>query len=205
MYRPLPVVMRQNYWRTGAFAPVGKARRSRKHLHRKGKSTFCWHIYLSTKILQYELVEKEQPANVLILLCNSFLCLAKHCSGTKKIYHKEDNLKIRKNLPVEGFCGNVFLLAGGYSCRFCRSMTSDPAHHVLRSSICYIHLFESRGRGKGSGYVSVYGLHPDSMGSLVPYPDLDSRSGSGSKRAKITHKNKKKLINLIFWMFSFEG
>jgi hypothetical protein len=38
------------------------------------------------------------------------------------------------------------------------------------------------------------GLDPDSMGS----PDPASQSGSGSRRAKITHKNRKKIINLIF-------
>jgi hypothetical protein len=36
----------------------------------------------------------------------------------------------------------------------------------------------------------------DSMGSLDPYPD--SQSGSGSRRAKMTHKHRKKLINFIF-------
>ncbi len=32
-------------------------------------------------------------------------------------------------------------------------------------------------------------LDPDSMGSLDPYPDPDSQSGSGCRRAKMTHKN----------------
>jgi hypothetical protein len=31
---------------------------------------------------------------------------------------------------------------------------------------------------------------PDSMGSLDPYPDLDSGSGSGSRRAKMAQKNR---------------
>jgi hypothetical protein len=31
--------------------------------------------------------------------------------------------------------------------------------------------------------------YPDSMVSLDPYPDPDSQSGSGSRRAKIFHKN----------------
>ncbi len=49
----------------------------------------------------------------------------------------------------------------------------------------------------------------DSVVSLDPDPD--SRSRSGSRRAKMsemTHKNRKKLIKFIFlkfWMFSFEG
>ncbi len=37
-------------------------------------------------------------------------------------------------------------------------------------------------------------MDTDSMGSMDPYPD----SRSGSRRAKITHKHRKKLINLIF-------
>ncbi len=37
---------------------------------------------------------------------------------------------------------------------------------------------------------------PDSVGSLDPDPD--SQSGSGSRRAKMIHKNRKKLRNLIF-------
>ncbi len=48
-------------------------------------------------------------------------------------------------------------------------------------------------------------LDADSMGPLDPDPD--TQSGSGSRRAKMTHKNRKKLKNFIFkcWMFSFEG
>jgi hypothetical protein len=33
---------------------------------------------------------------------------------------------------------------------------------------------------------------------------MDSESGSGSRRAKMTHKKEKKLF-LKCWMFSFEG
>jgi len=44
--------------------------------------------------------------------------------------------------------------------------------------------------GSGSG------LDPDSMESLDLYPD--SKSGSGSRRAKMAHQNRKKLINFIF-------
>jgi hypothetical protein len=45
------------------------------------------------------------------------------------------------------------------------------------------------------------------MGTLDLYPDPDSQFESGSRRAKMTHKHRKKLINLIFkcWMFSFEN
>jgi hypothetical protein len=49
-----------------------------------------------------------------------------------------------------------------------------------------------------SGSGSKSGLDQDSMGSLDPYTDPDSRSGSGSKRAKMTKKNRKQLINFIF-------
>jgi hypothetical protein len=41
----------------------------------------------------------------------------------------------------------------------------------------------------------------DSIESVDP----DSESGSGSRRAKMTHKRKEKLMNLKFWMFSFES
>jgi hypothetical protein len=42
-------------------------------------------------------------------------------------------------------------------------------------------------------------LYPDSMGSLNPYPDPDLQSGSGfgTRRAKMTQKHRKKLINFI--------
>jgi hypothetical protein len=39
-------------------------------------------------------------------------------------------------------------------------------------------------------------LDPDSMGSLDPYPQ--SQSGSGSRRAIMTHKCRKKFKNFIF-------
>jgi hypothetical protein len=45
---------------------------------------------------------------------------------------------------------------------------------------------------------------PDSIRSVDSYPE----SGSGSRRAKMTHKNRKKIEKfyvLKFWMFSFEG
>ncbi len=45
--------------------------------------------------------------------------------------------------------------------------------------------------GSGSG------LDPDSMGSLDPYPQ--SGSGSGSRRAKMTQKNIRELTKFIFW------
>jgi hypothetical protein len=44
---------------------------------------------------------------------------------------------------------------------------------------------------------------PDSITSLDLYPDPDSESGSGSRRAKMSHKNRKKrrkfhVLNVLF-------
>jgi hypothetical protein len=41
-----------------------------------------------------------------------------------------------------------------------------------------------------------------------PDPHSNCVSGSGSRRAKMTHKNRKKVQNFhvfMYWMFSFEG
>jgi hypothetical protein len=46
--------------------------------------------------------------------------------------------------------------------------------------------------------VSGIVVDPDSVGSLDPDPVTDSQSGSGSRRAKKTHKHRKKLINFMF-------
>ena len=56
----------------------------------------------------------------------------------------------------------------------------------------------------GSGSV----LDPYSIGSVDPDPYSESGSGSGSRRAKITHKSRKKLVKvhvLKCWMASFES
>ncbi len=47
-------------------------------------------------------------------------------------------------------------------------------------------------QGCGSGSESVSGLNPDSIGSVDPDPDSESR------RAKMTHKSRKKLNNFMF-------
>jgi hypothetical protein len=47
-------------------------------------------------------------------------------------------------------------------------------------------------------YSPTSAVDPDSMGSLDPNPDSDSQSESGSRRPKMTHKHRKKVINLIF-------
>jgi hypothetical protein len=55
-------------------------------------------------------------------------------------------------------------------------------------------------------FLTLYSVvDPDSIGSLDP--DLDSLSGSGSRKENMTHKNKKvnKFNFLKCWMFSFEG
>jgi hypothetical protein len=57
-----------------------------------------------------------------------------------------------------------------------------------------------QGCGAGSG------LDPDSVGSVDPDPD--SESGSGSRRAKMTHKSRKKFVKvhvLKCWIASFES
>jgi hypothetical protein len=53
-------------------------------------------------------------------------------------------------------------------------------------------------------------MDPHQFELLDPDPDPHSNcgSGSGSRRAKMTHKNRKKVQNfhvLRCWMFSFEG
>jgi hypothetical protein len=43
------------------------------------------------------------------------------------------------------------------------------------------------------GFGSGSGLDPDSIGPVDPDQDTDSESGSGSRRAKMTHKSRKKI------------
>jgi hypothetical protein len=50
-------------------------------------------------------------------------------------------------------------------------------------------------QGFGSGSV----LDPDSIRSVDLDPYSESRSGSGSRRAKMTHKSRKKLRNFMVW------
>ncbi len=56
------------------------------------------------------------------------------------------------------------------------------------------------------GFPQCFGSELDWIGldlirSVDPNPDPDLESGSGSKRAKMTHKNRKKLRNFMFWKF----
>jgi hypothetical protein len=60
-------------------------------------------------------------------------------------------------------------------------------NHQLRQNI---KIMEEGGKSS----VAESGLDPDSLRFLDP----DSQLGSGSRRAKMTHKKIKKLINLIF-------
>jgi hypothetical protein len=62
--------------------------------------------------------------------------------------------------------------------------------YCIVSVICYSPHGSWQCCGSGSG------MDPNSMESLDPYPD--SHSGPGYRREKITHKHRKKFINLIF-------
>ncbi len=58
------------------------------------------------------------------------------------------------------------------------------------------------------GFGSGSGLDSDSIGPVDPDPDSESGSGSGSRRAKMTHKSRKKFVKvhvLKCWMASFES
>jgi hypothetical protein len=69
---------------------------------------------------------------------------------------------------------------------------------------CPYHAYTSLDQGFGSGSGSV--LDPDSIRSVDPDPYLEF--GSGSRKAKMEHKSRKKLKKfhvLKFWMFSFES
>ncbi len=50
--------------------------------------------------------------------------------------------------------------------------------------------------GKSLTFIRGSVSDPDSIRPLDPYPD--SETGSGSRRAKITHKNRKILRNFMF-------
>jgi hypothetical protein len=62
-------------------------------------------------------------------------------------------------------------------------------HFELQQNNYWALLEQCCGSNSGSG------LDPDSMGSLDPYPDPDCESGW--RRAKMTHKHRKKLINFM--------
>jgi hypothetical protein len=60
----------------------------------------------------------------------------------------------------------------------------------------FLHLFFPKKITKNLCFGSGSVLDSDSIRSVEPYPDLES--GSGSTRAKMTHKNRKKLRNFMF-------
>ncbi len=87
-----------------------------------------------------------------------------------------------------------------------------PYYHYLALSACVS--WWSRGAlGVGfllcdsrSGFPQCFETGWDWIGldlirSVDPNPDPDLESESGSKRAKMTHKNRKKLRNFMFWKF----
>jgi len=69
---------------------------------------------------------------------------------------------------------------------------------------CVVFAHLQQGFGSGSGFV----LDPYSIGPVDPDPDPYSESGSGSRRAKMSHKSRKKFVKvhvLKCWMASFES
>ena len=71
------------------------------------------------------------------------------------------------------------------------SRVSDPDPYWIRiQSDHWIRIrIRNLNQGCGSGYGSV--LDPYSIGSVDPDPYSESGSGSGSRRAKMTHKSRK--------------
>ncbi len=63
-------------------------------------------------------------------------------------------------------------------------------------------------RGWIQGFGSGSGLDPYLIGPVDPDPYSESGSGSGSRRAKMTHKSRKKFVKvhvLKCWLASFES
>jgi hypothetical protein len=75
-------------------------------------------------------------------------------------------------------------------------------HRGLEQILHTTRISASTWQGFGSG------LDPDSIRSVDPDPDPFSESGSGSRRAKMIHKSRKKIKKfhvLKCWMFCFES
>jgi hypothetical protein len=70
----------------------------------------------------------------------------------------------------------------------CFVFNGDPTKISLQQVLVLTHTHSSWVQCCGSGSVSGSGLDPDSMESLDPYPDRDSQSGSGSRRANINQE-----------------
>jgi hypothetical protein len=87
----------------------------------------------------------------------------------------------------------------------------DPPQNVMDPQHC-LRLMDPNPDPGGQSCGSGSGLDPDSIGSVDPDSirsvDPDSESGSGSRRAKMTHKSRKKFVKvhvLKCWMASFES
>ncbi len=73
---------------------------------------------------------------------------------------------------------------------FIRHALSDIQHHLQLSKDDFIRYGTSR--------VSAPDPYPDSIGSVDPEPDPDSKSGSAFRRAKMTHKSRNFFKNSYF-------
>ncbi len=128
--------------------------------NRLTQSTLCWHIYLITKILPYEPVEKRAASECI----NPFVQLFSLSCQT--LFRNKENVPQRRQswksvniYPLKDFAAMVFVLAGGYSCRFRRStdLWSRPSC-TEKFNLLYSSIWE-QGRSKGSGYVSGSGFN----------------------------------------------
>jgi hypothetical protein len=103
-----------------------------------------------------------------------------------------------------------------YHVRFCQVMNNhlgQGVEEVLRKQQTFIQNLSSyqiirilvQGIAVSQGCRSGSELDPDSFGSVDPDPY--SESGSGSRRAKMTHKSRKikKFHVLKCWMYSFDS
>jgi hypothetical protein len=155
----------------------------------------------------------ESSESCFLLRAEGFSCsLDAHCGGLGI-----SNLQFLINkifLFMNPASGSVFSLKCWIRIRR-YSMNPDPKHWVSH------HLERERENGGGGGggwqvglvifhqgFGSGSGLDPYSIGPVDPDPDPDSESGSGSRRPKITHKSRKKLVEvhvLKCWMASFES
>jgi hypothetical protein len=76
------------------------------------------------------------------------------------------------------------------------NLVHDIEFYIYMGLLCQMQCF-----GTASG------LDLDSIRSVDPYPDSESGSRSGSRRAKMTHKTRtiKSLMFWKSWIFSFES
>ncbi len=80
----------------------------------------------------------------------------------------------------------------------------DPSFHTdFKNVNLFLVKSVPKKQGFGSGSVSGSVLDPYSIGPLDPDPEFEYGSGSGSRRAKMTHKSRKNSCFEVFWMASF--